>query len=105
MTIIDKLLIPAPGKPEDGLGAWSAPALAADNLVRAAANYQYRIAELGRRWQECKRAHDALGRLGHTSDLVSFEQQVDLCLKIATEAPQPGGVLRLVRPGETEASG
>jgi len=99
MTLIDKLLYPLPGTPEDD--TWSAPCLAMDNLVRAAAHYGLKAAELERRRQACIDAANAIARDGGYGPLaISIEQQVkDWERRTDEDMHKPSGrVLRLERP-------
>jgi len=99
MTLIDKLLYPLPGTPEDD--TWSAPCLAMDNLVRAAAHYGLRAAELERKRQACIDAANAIARDGGYGPLViSIEQRVRDWERLTDEdMHKPSGhVLRLERP-------
>jgi hypothetical protein len=99
MTLIDKLRYPLPGTPEDD--AWSAPCLAMDNLVRAAAHYGLRAAELERKRQACIDAANAIARDGGYGPLViSIEQRVRDWERLTDEdMHKPSGhVLRLERP-------
>jgi hypothetical protein len=99
MTLIDKLLYPLPGTPEDD--TWSAPCLAMDNLVRAAAHYGLRAAELERKRQACIDAANAIARDGGYGPLViSIEQRVrDWERRTDEDMHKPSRhVLRLERP-------
>ncbi len=99
MTLIDKLLYPLPGTSEDD--TWSAPCLAMDNLVRAAAHYGLRAAELERKRQACIDAANAIARDGGYGPLViSIEQRVrDWERRTDEDMHKPSGhVLRLERP-------
>lgn len=100
MTPIDKLLFPLPGEPDSD--AWSAPCLAMDNLVRAAAHYGLKAAELERKRQACIDAANAIARDGGYAPLaISIEAQVENWERLTDDAmhkPSQYGVLRLDRP-------